>query len=214
VGADGELPLYRHPADEQPPLVSWSPRVDQIRKVAETIAGHPLNHGLLQLYRDGRDWIGSHADKTLDLERPSYIINVSIGATRTMVLRPKKGSGRAGPQRIPLPHGSVLRMDLDTNRIWLHEIRHQGPEVEPRISLTFRNIGSFYDPATQALWGVGTPFRTAADFRPPSPSEILVESEQLLHLFREENQDPHFEVSSYRPGFRILDFQAWRAAGG
>jgi alkylated DNA repair dioxygenase AlkB len=211
VGPSGEEPLYRHPADEQPRLVPWTPGVDRLRRATEALVGHPLNHGLLQLYRDGRDWIGSHADKTLDLIRPSFIVNVSLGATRTMVLRPK-AEGRA--QRIPLPHGSVVVMDLETNRRWLHEIRQQGAagEIGPRISLTFRQIGSFWDPATQAVWGTGTPARLPTDHVPPTHAEALEESERLLRLFRDENQDPLFDSASYRPGFRIRDFHAWREA--
>ncbi|AUX47320.1 uncharacterized protein SOCE26_088380 [Sorangium cellulosum] len=66
---DGAVPLYRHPADEQPELRAFTPAVDRIRREVERRVGHPLNHCLLQLYRTGRDWISEHSDKTLDRPR-------------------------------------------------------------------------------------------------------------------------------------------------
>ena len=79
-GEDGAEPLYRHPADEQPPLCGWTPTVDNIRREVERRIGHPLNHCLLQLYRTGRDWISEHSDKTLDVVRPSSIVKRVAGA--------------------------------------------------------------------------------------------------------------------------------------
>jgi len=86
------IPVYRHPAANPPPLVNWTTHVNKIRKIAEEICGHPLNHALIQLYRSGDDYISEHADKTLDIMEGSYICNYSCGAQRTMILRPKKGA--------------------------------------------------------------------------------------------------------------------------
>ena len=86
------IPVYRHPAANPPPLINWTTHVNKIRKIAEEICGHPLNHALIQLYRGGDDYISEHADKTLDIMEGSYICNYSCGAQRTMILRPKKGA--------------------------------------------------------------------------------------------------------------------------
>jgi len=158
---DGVEPLYRHPVDGSPLLVGWTPLVDGIRHAVEAHVGHPLNHCLLQLYRHGRDWIGEHSDKTLDVARPSAIVNVSLGRMRTMVLRPKRAREAvpAAAQKIPLPHGSFLVMGLATNSEFYHEIRQEGASADdgPRISLTFRHIGTLYDAGSGAVWGVGAP---------------------------------------------------------
>lgn len=222
---DGAEPLYRHPVDEQPAMVTFTPIVDAIRRLVERRIGHRLNHCLLQLYRDGRDWIGEHADKTLDLVRPSKIINVSLGRTRTMLLRPKKSAetDTREIQRIPLPHGSFLAMDLETNRTMYHAIR---PEVldrgdMPRISLTFRHIGSFRDPRSGAVWGVGAPTADRAEAEAAARAGVSLapehrlqrdraEAERMLRLFRDENQDPTFDVEAYRPGFAIPDLRSMR----
>ncbi|KAK4098394.1 hypothetical protein N658DRAFT_488457 [Parathielavia hyrcaniae] len=90
VAVDGSMPVYRHPADESPPLLPFSPTVLQIKKEVEKHLGHPLNHVLIQHYRSGNDYISEHSDKTLDIVRGSFIANVSLGAERTMIFRTKR----------------------------------------------------------------------------------------------------------------------------
>ncbi|KAK7942656.1 uncharacterized protein PG986_011769 [Apiospora aurea] len=90
VGKEGDIPIYRHPADESPPLLPWTSTVKQIKDVVEKKVGHPLNHALIQLYRGGNDYISEHSDKTLDIAKDSYIVNVSLGAERQMVFRTKR----------------------------------------------------------------------------------------------------------------------------
>ena len=63
VDITGVRPIYRHPADESPPLLPYSPTVDRIRKEIEVILQQPFNHALIQLYRDGQDNISEHSDK-------------------------------------------------------------------------------------------------------------------------------------------------------
>lgn len=92
VGADGSFPLYRHPNDESPPVLPFSPTVAKIRDYAQKAVGHKLNHVLIQLYRDGSDHISEHSDKTLDIVQGSKIVNVSLGAQRSMTLRAKRSS--------------------------------------------------------------------------------------------------------------------------
>jgi nicotinamidase-related amidase/alkylated DNA repair dioxygenase AlkB len=216
---DGVEPLYRHPADEQPPLLDWTPTIAKIRQEVESRIGHPLNHCLIQLYRNGRDWIGKHADKTLDVMRPSFIVNVSIGATRTMVFRPKH-TQHSALQKLPLPHGSLFMLSLESNQAFYHEIEQLGATGtdEPRISLTMRYIGTYYDPQTGAVWGIGAPSKTRAEaidrvkwLNTLSPTARLAqeraEAERMVGLFREENIDANFEATSYQPGFDILNFR-------
>ena len=107
---------------------------------------HPVNHVLIQFYRTGADYISDHADKTVDVVRGSNIVNVSLGAQRTMTLRLKRdrkpkvatdesaestasstAAGAGTPrdvQRIPLPHNSMFVMGSQTNMKWLHGINH------------------------------------------------------------------------------------------
>ncbi|KAL2370066.1 isochorismatase [Blastomyces gilchristii SLH14081] len=152
VQPDNSIPIYRHPADESPPLLPFSKTVNNVRHVVEKHLGHPLNHVLIQLYRDGQDRISEHSDKTLDIVRGSYICNVSLGAQRTMTLRTKSSAAKANAQaedavdadaaeggneapskegsttrrqtqKVPLPHNSLFILGEETNMRWLHAIR-------------------------------------------------------------------------------------------
>ncbi|KAJ4287526.1 hypothetical protein N0V88_007628 [Collariella sp. IMI 366227] len=147
VADDGSMPVYRHPADESPPLLPFSPTVLQIKNEIEKHLGHELNHVLIQHYRTGNDYISEHSDKTLDIAPGSFIANVSLGAERTMIFRTKRPPRTSPPlqkerrqQRSPrhpddslkparqtiraaLPHNSLCRMGLATNERWLHAIR-------------------------------------------------------------------------------------------
>ncbi|KAF8879590.1 hypothetical protein BD779DRAFT_1612883 [Infundibulicybe gibba] len=144
VAADGSYPIYRHPADESPALLPFSPTVSLIREHVQKVLEHPVNHVLIQHYRSGKDYISEHSDKTIDVVRGSKIVNVSLGAQRTMTLRTKRDRTRdadtsgdvepsPGPpgtnparttQRIPLPHNSMFVLGPRTNTAWLHGINH------------------------------------------------------------------------------------------
>jgi nicotinamidase-related amidase/alkylated DNA repair dioxygenase AlkB len=219
--ADGVEPLYRHPADAQPPLTHWTPTIDLIRQEVERRIGHPLNHCLIQLYRNGRDFIGEHADKTLDVMRPSFIVNVSLGVTRSMTFRSKNKQGST-PQKLPLPHGSLFMLNLNSNQKFYHGIEQLGSDGtdEPRISLTLRYIGTYYDPNNGAVWGIGAPSKTRAEANARvewigslSDGERFAkekaEADTMLRLFREENINDSFDADAYQPGFDILDFQGF-----
>lgn len=217
---DGDEPLYRQLVVVHPRMVPFTPIVDSIRRAVERRIGQRLNHGVLQLDPDGRDWPGEHADHTLDLARPSKIIHVSLGRTRTMLLRPKRPA-ETDPrelQRILLPHGSFLAMDLATNQAMFHAIRQEVLDHEdaPQITLTFRDIGTFVDRHSGAVWGVGAPCadRAAAEAFIDEIYGLAVEDRwqetrrevlRMSQLFRDEHQDPAFDVDAYRPGFWIAE---------
>ena len=67
VGKNGDIPIYRHPADESPPLLPFTPTVQKIRRQAESMLKQSFNHALVQLYRDGEDSISEHSDKVRQL---------------------------------------------------------------------------------------------------------------------------------------------------
>ena len=151
-------PLYRHPVDSQPEIEQMTPIVKKICEILSIKCDEQFNHVLIQLYRDGNDYIGEHADKTLDIKINTDIVNYSIGATREMRLRKKKTNDNREREtiKIKLTHNSLFVLGWETNRKWLHSI-HQDkrPQFEKtedelfnsgeRISFTFRNIATFID---------------------------------------------------------------------
>jgi nicotinamidase-related amidase/alkylated DNA repair dioxygenase AlkB len=211
IDEDGSMPVYRHPSDQSLPIQGWTPVVDRIRREAEEAVGHPLIHALIQLYRSGNDFISEHSDKTLDIARDSCIVNVSFGAQRTMRLRTKRTATRSTDTnspgrityRVPMPHNSMIIMSLPTNAEYLHGINaDKRPSVElsdaekafsgQRISLTFRNIGTFLNADSSRIWGQGATAKTKADAKPVINADA-VESENLVRAFGMENQATSIE---------------------
>ncbi|KAI8623115.1 hypothetical protein F5Y19DRAFT_468776 [Xylariaceae sp. FL1651] len=234
VDPDGSMPVYRHPADESPPLLPFTPTVEEIRRVVEAKLGHPLNHVLIQFYRHGNDYISEHSDKTLDIAPGSFIANVSLGAERVMTLRTKRQPRKDRDQdqdppapdelkrqvqRAPLPHNSLCQMGLATNMRWMHAIRadkrlareksaaelaHGGA----RISLTFRRIGTFLDRGGARIWGQGATGKTRADARRVINGQTP-EAVRMLQAFGRENQSSEFDwARHYGAGFDVLHITA------
>ncbi|KAF6823816.1 isochorismatase [Colletotrichum plurivorum] len=228
VASDGSTPVYRHPSDESPPLLAFSPTVLKIKTEIEKELGHPLNHALIQFYRDGTDYISEHTDKTLDIVKGSFIANVSLGAERTMVFRSKKGGknpssgepfGEESKQRkacrAQLPHNSLCRMGLQTNMRWLHAIRQDkrmDREKTPaelafsggRISLTFRHIGTFLDRDGTMIWGQGATGKAKEDAHAVINGQSS-EAARMLQAFGTENHSTEFDWDRYYgQGFDVL----------
>ncbi|KAK4694706.1 hypothetical protein P7C71_g2917, partial [Lecanoromycetidae sp. Uapishka_2] len=224
LGQDGEVPLYRHPADESPPLLPFTETTELIRREAESRLGQSFNHALIQLYRDGVDNISEHADKTLDLVRDSSIINVSIGAQRTMTLRTKKSKNAHGTdspsmrqsQRIKMPHNSIFVLGPRTNREWLHGVRadkrpgQEKTEEEKafsgeRISITFRQIGTFMNEKKKIIWGSGARQKSKS-----KAGKIMTKDgtqmEAMINAFGKENHDTEFDWDAeYGQGFDVVN---------
>jgi len=187
-----------------------------------------VNHVLIQFYRSGTDYISEHSDKTIDVVRGSNIVNVSLGAQRTMTLRLKKDlqepledpTALRPPrptQRIPLPHNSMFVMGPETNARWLHGInqdkrfimhkseaeRYEGGE---RISLTFRHIGTFLSADQTKIWGQGAKGKTQEEAR--TVVNGTKESADLIWAFGLENRLSNFDWNrSYGAGFDVLNFK-------
>ncbi|KAF2643588.1 hypothetical protein P280DRAFT_467591 [Massarina eburnea CBS 473.64] len=227
-GADGSMPVYRHPSDQILPLLHFSPKVQVIRKQAEKLVGHPLNHVLIQLYRSGNDYISEHSDKTLDIVKGSSIVNISFGAQRTMRLRTKKAAkapeasgskDERETQRVAMPHNSIFVLGLKSNEKWLHGIMadkrlpHERSQAENaysgiRVSLTFRQIGTFLDAKSSVIWGQGA---TSKDQR--EASDVInnddEETERMVRAFSRENHNADFDWAEwYGSGFDVLHLHA------
>lgn len=217
--ADGCEPVYRHPADVQPETKPWAPIVDEIRRVVEQRLGQTFNHGLIQWYRTGHDWISQHSDKTLDVTRPSVIINVSVGATRVMILKSKAREPRL-VQKFDLPHNSVFVLGLHTNRLFTHEIKQdkrplsvkRADELRDaghRISLTFRSIHTFRRAADGRLFGGGARHKTLDAVGDDVPID---DAQDMLRAFSAENRLTDFDWDAhYGGGFDSLNFSVFNA---
>ena len=224
MGKDGEMPVYRHPADESPPVLSFTPVVWNIKQEAEKLLAQPLNHALIQLYRCGEDNISEHADKTLDIIRGSSIVNVSLGAQRVMTLRTKKSKAASGmdspnirhSQRVSMPHDSIFVLGPQSNREWLHGVRadrRPSQEKTPvekafdgeRISITFRQIGTFMNGNDQIIWGSGARNKQRSQAGRIS-NEDSAQMDAMVIAFGKENHQADFDWDvEYGTGFDVVN---------
>jgi alkylated DNA repair dioxygenase AlkB len=114
------------------------PTLNEIRIRMEELIDGPLNGVLLNLYRDGKDSIGMHADNEPEFGKHPTIVSVSLGSTRTFKFQSK--FDKSQKVTVPLESGSVLIMRGATQENWKHGIDKTKEELGPRINLTFRNI--------------------------------------------------------------------------
>jgi serine/threonine protein kinase/nicotinamidase-related amidase len=178
IDSDGSLPVYRCP-DPQPwhrkhTTSSFTATVDLIRREAEKVAGHSFNWCRILHYKDGSDGLAFHSDKSLDMRPGSFVATVSLGDERSFALKGKhSGSGGkasasvsgSGVQRLKLKHNSLLLLGPNTNTHFLHAVEKASgrSKMSGRISLTFRDIATFYSPLSHSrlhhvcLYGQGAP---------------------------------------------------------
>ena len=124
---------YRYSGSDYAAL-PWTPTLLEIKARIEQVCGN-YNYCLLNLYRDGRDSMGMHADN--EPEMGNVIGSLSLGATRKFRIKHNK----IKEARIFfLPHGSLLIMAGTMQQFWRHEVPKTSDDVGERINLTYRHI--------------------------------------------------------------------------
>jgi alkylated DNA repair dioxygenase AlkB len=93
---------------------------------------------LVNLYRDGKDSNGWHADNEPELGKNPVIASVSLGGSRFFHLR--HNTDKSQKLKLELAHGSLLLMEGSTQHFWKHQIAKTARMVAPRINLTFRKV--------------------------------------------------------------------------
>jgi alkylated DNA repair dioxygenase AlkB len=137
----------------------WTPRLVELKALAERLAGVEFNALIVQLYRDGRDGVNWHADDSPGVGEDPTIASLSLGATRRFLLRPKRS--QADPLELALGAGDVVIMRGDLQHTHVHKVPREPDVLAPRINLTFRAItGPAPQPATphssrRARWPAG-----------------------------------------------------------
>jgi alkylated DNA repair dioxygenase AlkB len=120
----------------------WTPPLTRLRRRIEGQLALAADQGfqgvLLNLYRDGRDAMGWHADAEPELDPEASIASLSLGASRCFRLRPRAGAGQL--LDLELNSGDLLVLDPPTQRHWLHCLPRRLRLREPRLNLTFRRL--------------------------------------------------------------------------
>src|SRR5215472_1639081 len=102
--------------------------------------GEPFRTAGLCLYRDGRDSVAWHGDRTGRGAREDTMVAIlSLGAPRAFLMRPRGGGGPS--RRYEIGHGDLLVMGGSCQRTWEHAVPKTARAVGPRISVQFRPRG-------------------------------------------------------------------------
>ena len=117
---------------------AWPAALVPVRQRLVQELGCEFNSVLANLYRDGGDCMGWHADNEAELGSQPVIASLSLGAARRFVLKNLREPSRK--LEIALPHGSLLVMGGATQQNYRHALPRTAKPVGERIILTFRRI--------------------------------------------------------------------------
>lgn len=110
-----------------------------IRERLAEATGVRFNSCLANLYRDGSDSMGAHADNEPELGPEPTIASVSLGARRRFVMTNVESGERF---TWPLGGGDLLVMSGESQREYRHAVPKTSARVGPRLNLTFRVFAS------------------------------------------------------------------------
>lgn len=109
-----------------------------IKHKVEQTSDQKFNTLLINLYRDGNDSNGWHADNEKELGKNPVIASVSFGQPRPFHF--KHRTIKEQRHKLILEHGSILIMKGEIQHFWLHQIAKTKKKISPRINLTFRTL--------------------------------------------------------------------------
>ncbi len=117
----------------------WLPILLSIKESIEKVAEAKFNSVLINLYRNGKDYVSWHSDNERELGMNPIIGSVSFGETRRFQFRHKLNK-ELDKVEINLTNGCLLLMKGSTQNFWQHQIPKTSKQLKNRINLTFRLI--------------------------------------------------------------------------
>ena len=97
-----------------------------------------FNSILVNLYQDGTQSMGWHADDEAELGPEVTIASLSVGAERELRFRHR--NDKSLRVATSLAHGSLLMMYPPLQEYWMHELPKRPSITEPRINFSFRTL--------------------------------------------------------------------------
>lgn len=111
--------------------------LNELRLRIEARTKNTYNALLINLYRDGQDSNGWHADNEKSLGSNPSIASLSLGAERPFELKHQRTGQKL---KIHLADGSLLHMYGELQHHWKHQLPKVRNFSGQRINLTFRKI--------------------------------------------------------------------------
>lgn len=128
--------VYQYSSVQHEPL-AWTPELLLIKEKIQACTGHIFNSVLANLYRNGQDSMGWHADKEKELGMNPVIASLSLGEQRLFKLQHNKTKQILD---IQLQQGNLVLMAGPLQHHWRHSLPKTKQFKKPRINLTFRKI--------------------------------------------------------------------------
>lgn len=128
--------FYKYSGVNHSPL-PWTPELLGIKTKIEQHYPCQFNSVLANLYRNGQDSMGCHADNEKELGQNPIIASLSFGDKRVFKLHHKKKKQHLD---LTLGSGDLLIMAGELQHHWVHSIPKTKKQKSARINLTFRLI--------------------------------------------------------------------------
>jgi alkylated DNA repair dioxygenase AlkB len=114
------------------------PLLERIRDALSAHYATAFARVSMGLYRDGSDSVAWHGDTTArDMDQPTLVATVSLGAPRRFLLRPRGSGGRS--VAFALGRGDLFVMGGLCQRAWQHAVPKTARAL-PRLAVMFRPI--------------------------------------------------------------------------
>ena len=114
----------------------WPSWFELLRQQVNEACGTCFNGCLLNLYRNGEDRMGWHADDEQEIDQTRPIASLSLGATRDFCLRHRQDPMRR--ETLALADGDLLVMHPGCQQQWMHGVPSRRRIRTSRVNLTFR----------------------------------------------------------------------------
>ncbi len=115
----------------------WSEVVLELKQKLEKELNTQFNGCLLNLYATGEIGMAWHSDNEPELAAEGIIASLSFGATRTFQLKHKQSGEKID---INLENGSLVVMDMHSQKHWMHQLKKETKIKKSRVNLTFRQF--------------------------------------------------------------------------
>jgi alkylated DNA repair dioxygenase AlkB len=116
----------------------WTPAIEAIRSQVGAQYGGDYNSVLLNRYVDAQDSVSWHSDSEPEMDSAHPIASLSLGASRTFLVRPV--TGKDAVRTYVLTSGSLLVMPPGFQQRYQHCVPKSKTPCGSRINLTFRRM--------------------------------------------------------------------------
>lgn len=115
----------------------WSQLLLEIKSMVEQHTKLQFNGCLINLYRNGSDYVSWHSDDEDELGVHPNIASVSFGESRVLSFRHKISRELV---KCTVEDNSLVLMRAPLQKFWEHQINKTAKDIGPRINLTFRRL--------------------------------------------------------------------------